>query len=142
VGIARRVIESSELIVAVWDGAITPEEWSEVVQRQVADPSGSFRYRRLTDARTADVSAISRAHVDDVSESFGAVPANIAGVKLAIVASAEWATAQQVEESMSRFGVTTVVFNDVHAACAWIGVDADLTLGTITELRNELRGLQ
>lgn len=138
-GIARRVIESSELIVAVWDGAITPQEWAEVVRRQVAEPSDSLGYRRLTDARTADVSAISGDDVDDVSASIDSAPGDVSAVKLAIVAAAEWATAQQVEVSMSKLGVTTVVFNDVHAACAWLGVDADLTLRTISELRNELR---
>lgn len=39
---------------------------------------------------------------------------------------------------MRKVGVTTVVFNDVHTACAWLGVDTNETLVTINELRNEL----
>ena len=52
-----RYIESEDLLVTVWHGPVTWEEWEAVARRQVGDPAWSGGQRRLTDARTADTSA-------------------------------------------------------------------------------------
>ena len=138
-GIAHRYVEAADVIVTVWDGLVTPAEWSEVVRRQLAGPSSSRGKRRLTDTRTADPSSITASDVEAISATYERAEMETSGVKLAIVANKGWATAQQVETAMRKLGVSTVVFNDVHTACAWLGVDPDLVAATIHEIRQELR---
>jgi hypothetical protein len=138
-GIAGRHIEAPDLIVTVWDGSVTAAEWADTVQNQVAYPSNSKSMRRLTDARTADSSNITEDDVAAISASYARSGVPLSGVKLAIVANEGWATAQQVETSLSNLGVTTVVFSDAHTACVWLGVDPAVVVATINDLRRQLR---
>ena len=138
-GIARRQIKGSDLIVTVWNGLVTAAEWADTVQSQVADRNHSLSTRRLTDARTADSSNITEDDVAVISASYGRSGVALSGVKLAIVANEGWETAQQVETSMNNLGVTTVVFSDVHTACLWLGVDPATAVAAINELRREMR---
>jgi hypothetical protein len=140
VGIARRHIEGPDLIVTVWDGLVTAAEWADTVQSQVTDPNHSMSTRRLTDARTADSSNITGDDVAAISATYATSGVALSGVKLAIVATEGWETAQQVETGMNNVGVTTVVFSDVHTACVWLGVDPAAAVAAINELRREMRG--
>ena len=140
VGIARRLVEGPDLIVTVWDGLVTAAEWAETVQSQVADENHARTRRRLTDARTADSSNITEDDVAVIAASYASSGVGLSGVKLAIVATEGWQTAQQVESSMNKLGVTTVVFSDVHTACVWLGADPAAAVAAVNELRRELRG--
>jgi hypothetical protein len=138
-GIAYRFLDDADVIVTVWDGTVTPAEWADAIARHGESPEWLKGKRRLTDARTADPSGITPEDVDAVSANYGpGIQATDA--RLAIVASDGWALAQQVESTMRKLGLTTVVFNDVHTACAWLGVDADLVSVATREIRQELRG--
>jgi hypothetical protein len=136
VGIARRSIESADLIVIVWDAKIDSAVWSQAVDGQVANQETASR--RLTDVRTADSSTITEADVEAMATILGN-NLDVSGVKLAIVAAAGWNVAQQFEESTRKFGITTVVFNDVATACAWLGVDVAIASSAIDGLREQLR---
>ncbi len=137
--IARRTIDTADLIVTVWDGTITAELWSSYVGQQVANPETAQASKRLTDARTADVVGIAEAEVEAISESFDRSDIRLSNTRFAIVATEGWHIAQMVERSMRAAGVTTVVFANVHVACTWLGVDPELVLATIHDLRHELR---
>jgi hypothetical protein len=136
VGIARRSIEAADLVVIVWDGKVDSAVWSRAVDGQVANQETASK--RLTDLRTADSSSITEADVEAMATVLGN-NLDVSGVKLAIVAAAGWSVAQQFEESSRKFGITTVVFNDVQTACAWLGVDTAITSSAINELRAQLR---
>ena len=137
--IARRLIDTADLIVAVWDGTVTAEMWSSFVDQQVANPDAAQAKKRLTDARTATVVGIAEREVDAVSETYDRSEIQVSNTRLAIIATEGWPIAQMVERSMRAVGVTTVVFANVHVACTWLGVDAEPVLATIGELRQELR---
>ena len=138
-GIARKFVEGADLVVTVWDGAVTAAEWAEVVQGQVGDARAHDGNRRLADLRTIDLSSITAADVEAITAAFQAVDIDRSRVRFAIVVDAGWGIAQRAEEHMGAQGATTVTFNDVYAACAWLGVDFTVALATITELRKDLR---
>jgi hypothetical protein len=138
-GIARKFVEGADLVVTVWDGAVTAADWAEVVQGQVGDARASEGSRRLADLRTIDVSNITAADVEAVTSAFQAVEIDRSRVRFAVVVDEGWGIAQQAEEHMGAQGATTVTFNDLYAACAWLGVDAQVALTTIAELRKDLR---
>ncbi|HTD49760.1 MAG TPA: hypothetical protein VK771_04125 [Acidimicrobiia bacterium] len=137
-GIAHRYIDSEDLIVTVWHGVVTWDQWAAVVRQQVGDPTWSYGRRRLTDASTADTSDLTADHVDAISAIYGATANGIAGTQLAIVGDDVSTLAEHVERSMAALRVTTFIFNSIQIACAWLGVDPDIADHTIIELRAEL----
>jgi hypothetical protein len=138
-GIAYRYLDDADVIVTVWDGVVTAAQWSEAVGRQVDSPAWLRGKRRLTDARTADTSAITAADVKTLSANYDLGVVNSVRARLAIVANEGWAIAQHVEAAMRALGISTVVFNDVHTACAWLGVDAGVVSTATNEIRQGLR---
>jgi len=140
-GIRHRYFEAIDLLVTVWDGAITRDEWAEVARRHVADPTWAAGYRRLTDATSADVSALTSDDVEAIATIYrGAPGAELRGVKLAIVAYEGFELAQRSERDFHELGVTTFVFLDLSTACTWLGVPTDVVLEAVTDLRAQLRG--
>ena len=137
--IAHRYIDTENLIVIVWDGTVTAAEWADAVRRQIVDPNWSQARRRLIDARTADTSGLRPADAGAISVILQRADANVAAVRLAIVASHGREIARYAENRLDTPGLTTIVFNDIATANAWLGVDAHSVLEALSDLRRELR---
>ena len=137
-GIAHRYIASEDLLVTVWHGPVTWEEWEAVARRQVGDPAWSGGQRRLTDARGADTSALTPDHAEAISAIYAATGAEFSGTQLAIVADDMSALAENVRDSLAALRMTALIFNRLEVACAWFDADADITSDVIGELRAEL----
>jgi hypothetical protein len=136
-GITHRHVESEDLIVTVWHGTVTWEEWEAVARRQVDEPRWSHGLRRLTDARSADTSALTPDHADAISAIY-AETGGIGEVQLAIVTDDMSSLAEDVRRSLHALGATTFVFNRLEVACAWLDADPDITSDAIGDLRAEL----
>ena len=134
-GIAHRYIESEDLIVTVWHGPITWDEWEALAHRQVTHPASSYGRRRLTDARSADTSALTPEHAEAISEMYASAGLEIAGTQLAIVADDMTALAENVRRSLTALRVTTFIFNRLEVACAWLDADPDIVDDAVSELR-------
>ena len=141
-GTANRYVEAANVFVTVWDGKVTPAEWADVARRQVVDPNWSRAQRRLTDARTADTSAITDDDANEISTVYQRADAEFGGVRIAFVANHTRDMAQLVGRSLAGNGVTTIVFYDLDTASAWLDVDAQVVSATVHDLRQELRGPQ
>jgi len=139
VGVAHRYIESDDLIVTVWHGVVTWEEWEDVARHQVRDATWSYGRRRLTDARSADTSGLTGDHADAISAIYEATGTGIGGTQLAIVANDVSTLAHNVEQSLAALRVTTYVFNSIEVACTWLTADLLTVLHAIRELRTELQ---
>jgi hypothetical protein len=138
-GIALQYIESVDLIVTVWDGVVTAADWSEAIQAELDDPESARGNRRMTDARTARAPDISEQQVESILDAYKNVDVVVARIRLAMVVTEGWNLAQVVQARMRSSGVTTVLFSDLHAACAWFDIDADAVTATTTALRTQLR---
>jgi hypothetical protein len=137
-GIAHRYIESEDLLVTVWHGPVTWEEWEALARRQVGEPASSAGRRRLTDARGADTSALTPDHAEAISAIYAATGAELSGTQLAIVADDMSALAENVRDSLAALHITALIFNRLEVACAWFDADVDITSDVISELRAEL----
>jgi hypothetical protein len=138
-GIAHRYIAAANLIAIVWDGTVTAGEWTAAARRQIADANWAQARSRLIDARTADTASLTAPDAGEISAILERAHPNVAGVRLAIVANQGREIARYAEHRSDTPGVTTIVFNDVATACAWLDVDMDVILETIRDLRRELR---
>jgi hypothetical protein len=138
-GIAHRYLDSVGLLVTVWDGQVSAAEWLALAQRHVSEPGFAAGARRLTDATTADISAITPADVEAVSAVYQTHDFQMQDVRLAIVARAGFEIAQRAERDYSELGARTIVFVDLPAACDWLGVDTEIVAPAIASLRQQLR---
>jgi hypothetical protein len=139
-GIASEYLEAEDVLIVVWDGLVSPADWEQFVRQRLRDdpnwPSGK---RRLADVTTLDPSLLTSADVDVVTGLYHDRMENLVGTRQAIVATQGWDLARDFERRIDRLGATTVVFNDVESACAWLGTDAGVTRGVIDRLRSGLR---
>jgi hypothetical protein len=135
--IAYRYVEAANLLVTILDGDVAAAEVLEFAHRQVADPNFSRAQRRLTDARTAGRCAITDDDSDAISAIYRAAVANVR-VKQAIVGGNGAAPSRSTDGSHTN-GVTTIMFNDIDTAIAWLDLGSDTVLATITDIRSELR---
>jgi len=137
-GIAHRYVESEDLLVTVWHGPVTWEEWEALARRQVQEPRWSYGRRRLTDARSADTSALTPDHAEAIAAMYAATGVELHGTQLAIIANDMTALAENVRDSLAALQMTTIIFNRLEVACAWYDADADVTGDVISELRAAL----
>jgi len=138
-GIAHRDVESEALIVTVWHGVVTWDEWEAVARHQVSDPTWSYGRRRLTDARSADTSRLTADHAEAISTIYAATGTGIGGSQLAIVADDVSTLTHNVERSLAALRVTTFVFNSIEMACVWLTADLVTVVHAISDLRAELQ---
>ncbi len=139
--IAYRCDADLGITISVWEGAVTVEEWRDLVRRQLADPDWPCGRLSLADATTAgNTAAISDEEICEVAAMYRTQQTRIAGIKAARVSPHETRGALTFQRAMGPSGPTTLVFDDLEAACAWLGVSVDDVRPTLEELREELRG--
>jgi hypothetical protein len=93
----------------------------------------------MTDARSAEVPDISEEQVEAILDEYKNVDVVVSRVRLAMVVTEGWNIAQVVQARMRAFGVTTVLFSDLHAACTWFDIDPADVIATSTALHSQLR---
>jgi hypothetical protein len=134
-GIAYRYVEGANLIVTVWDGRVTSAEWTDLACRQADDSTFLRARRRLTDARTANVSNLA----DNALAISARFQGNIGGVRLAVVTNFSREIAHKAENSPDARDITSIAFNNIETATAWLDVDTDIVSAAIRLLHGVLR---
>jgi hypothetical protein len=64
---------------------------------------------------------------------------HVAGRRQAVVAVLAWDLAQEFARRSTELGATTIVFDRLEPACAWLGVDPAAARPVARELRAALR---
>jgi len=139
-GIAYRCVPELRCTFVVWDGDVTPEQWSSHVDRLAADPAfppGPLLLSDLSSAGT--VPSITRATIDEMADRWRETSAAVGTFQCAIVPNEAWDKARQFEGELTGSNMRTMVFNEPWSACSWLGLDADVARSIIDELRGELR---
>ncbi|HEY5014413.1 MAG TPA: hypothetical protein VIK61_17145, partial [Acidimicrobiia bacterium] len=113
----------------VWHGRVSGTEWKQNVDAQLGDdPTWPRGRRRLIDLTSLGPSDLSSADIETVI-SFGRERILDTGSVQAVVASRRWDLAWDLAGEFARrsieLGSTTIVFDRVDWACAWLGVDPD-----------------
>ena len=139
-GIASEYLVADDLLVVVWHGRVSAEEWERFVRQRLADePGWPLGKRRLADITTLDPSLLTSDDVETVTALYRDRLRNLAASRQALVASQGWDLARDFERRMDRLGATTVVFNHVEDACAWLGIELVATRQLISRLRAGIR---
>ena len=138
--IASEFVEAEDLLVVVWDGIVTGEEWETFARDRIAaEPDWPLGSRRLVDVTTLDPSSLSPADVATNTDLYRDRTTRMVGARTAVIAAGAWDIATEWERSIDRFGSRTIVFNYLPEACGWLGLDPDLAREVVTRLRRELR---
>jgi hypothetical protein len=139
-GIASEYVEAEDLLVVVWDGTVSGDEWDAFARgRLAADPEWPRGTRRLIDVTGLDPSSLTTADAEANADLYQDRTANLVGTRTAIVASRAWEVATAFERRIDRLGSTTIVFNYLAEACGWLGLDPEPARRVVTRLRRELR---
>jgi hypothetical protein len=87
-GIAAEYLETEDLLIVVWHGSISADEWERFVRDRLAEtPDWPVGKRRLADITTLEPSRLSPAVVDTITDLYTDRLHNLVGSRLAIVAS-------------------------------------------------------
>jgi len=126
--------------IIVWDGDVTPEEWSRHLDRMTSDPAFPPGPLLLSDLSTAgEAPRISTETIDEMAHRWRGHAEGLGPLQMAIVPNSSWAKAKQFEGEISDTIRRIMVFNEPWTACAWLGLDADTVRPIIAELRAGLR---
>jgi hypothetical protein len=138
-GVGYRLDHELGLTVTVFDGAVTGEEWRSTVLEIFADASWPPGRLNLTDLRTADLSAVTRADRAEIYAINAQRADKLVGMKSATVGGVNFETARKFERDDRTSGLRIIPFDDLGPACEWLGVDARAVGSLIAELRRQLR---
>ncbi len=130
------------ITLVLWDGMVTAVEFLAHVHRLTSDANWpSLTRLHLSDLRnTSTDPSIDRATLEEAADLFGKDKKNIANMKVAIVTQDEFNKAVAFERYVFRYIPSVIVFNDLHTACLWLGINAEEAEGTLLQLRNQARG--
>jgi hypothetical protein len=138
-GIAYRCDTRHGIIVSVWDGDVTFDELRDLIRCQLADPDWPGGRLGLTDARSArGISAITDEQICEIAAMYRTQQAKISGVKYARVGQGMQGVLR-FQKAMGPSGPTTLVFDDLEAACEWLGIDVADVQPTLDDLCKEIR---
>jgi len=129
------------LIVSLWDGVVTADDWRHNLERMLADPAFSSTNVHLVDIRTADIDGtITEQDIKDIVEFLALHSVEITGWKGAILAGEEFPKTSIFERLIQPYGLTAAAFTFLDTACAWLGVDPGEAHQSLRILGARLRG--
>jgi hypothetical protein len=142
VGIAFRIVRGLRLTIVVFDGEVTAADWLQTIREIYAHPDWSPGPLNLTDASTADISALT---LDDRVEILGADGLQVEmleGMKSAVVSGPNFDSSQAFTGTNPDRGLKMIVFTDLDLACAWLDVDVERVRPIVADLRANVRQRQ
>ncbi len=136
--IGYRIYKTLGLTLVVWDGDISGDEAEDHVRRLRDDadwPPGPLHLLDTTSVTSAPMVANTKLleMLNEIAES--------KQIRFAVVTSGSAREqAAKFQTETTALGITQViVFNDLSAACSWIGIDFAAARSTLEDLRRELR---
>jgi hypothetical protein len=138
-GVGYRLDHELALTVTVFDGTVTGDEWHTTVREIFSDPSWPPGRLNLTDLRTADLSAVTRADRAEIYALNARHAHKLVGMKSATVGGANFETARKFERDDRSSGLRIIPFDDLGPACNWLGIDVRAVGSAIEDLRRSLR---
>ena len=140
-GIAYRCNPDLGCTLIVWDAEVTPEQWSDQVDRIIDDPAFPPGPLVLADLSTAGgAPLITTDVVEKMAYRWRTYAADLRKMRWAIIPNGAWDKARHFELELEGSNIRSMVFNEPWGACAWLGLDTDDAREILNDLRAELRG--
>src|SRR5205085_6519275 len=109
------------LVVSVWDGKVTFEDWMANVRNIMADPDFTKTRMHLTDLRNGiSDESIGENEIRQMIDYLGRSDKAVAGRKLAVLGGNEFEKSRLYERLAEPLGLNVIVFNDLARACTWL----------------------
>ena len=136
-------IMDKKLVVSVWDGNVTLDQWRENLDRLLADPDFPATRINIVDMRFGHPDhTIGEGEIQQVIDFLATHQEKIAGRKIAIVAGEDFTKPKYFERLAESLLAKVIVFNFLHSACSWLGADPKETEQTMEQIRVRLRHRQ
>lgn len=124
----------------VWDSDVTPRQWSDQLDRIMADPAFPPGPYVLADLSTAGgAPSITTDVIDEMARRWVTYAAELGTMRWAIIPDGAWDKARRFECEVEGSNIHPMVFNEPWSACAWLGLDVDIARPILTDLRAGLR---
>ena len=138
--IASRCEPEISLIIDVYDGEVTLDEWRDHIAALLDNPAWRATTRSLSDMSSAHLPRLSDDERAIMFALFQTDRLRVAGRRMAIIAGGSGSVEREVEQSaIDKLGARAIVFSSLTAACIWLGVDENSTQIAIDELRASLQ---
>jgi hypothetical protein len=140
VSIAYRCDAGLRCTFVIWEGDVTPRQWSDHVERMLSDPAfppGPLMLADLSSAGRAP--SITPDVIGEMALRWSAGAATLGQMQWALIPNQAWDKARQFETDLTAAGVQTMVFNEPWSACNWLGLSSPPVLSILKELRDQLR---
>jgi len=135
-----RILKSG-LVIEVWVGRITKEEFFEHERKQWQDPNLPSAPRFLVDFTRATVEpSIGEKDIQEFIGLYQQYRNKAAGTRSAIIAGKEFDKASLYGRLAEREKVNVIVFNTITPACIWLGVKEPDVRKEVERMQAELLG--
>jgi len=140
VAIAYRCDVPLRCTFSVWDGDVTPQEWSDQLGRIILDPLCPPGPLLLADLSTAGgAPSITTDVIDEMAHSWRTYAADLGEMRWAVIPDGAWDKARRFQADVQGSNIRITFFNQVWSACNWLGVDRDAARAVLGNLRDQLR---
>ncbi|MCK9410303.1 MAG: hypothetical protein WCX28_10675 [Bacteriovoracaceae bacterium] len=131
--------KKKKLTISVWHHHVTFEQWKKNVEKLLADPDFIHTNKQIVDIHigSADIS-IGEEEIKQVLQYILKHPELVVGRKIAIIAGKEFHRSTMFTHFARSQSLNTIVFNDLHTACKWLGIDRQEAELTIEQIRKDL----
>ena len=138
--IAYRCDPRRRLVVNVYDGDVSFEEWRAHIAGILEDPAWRATTKSLSDMSQARLTPLTDEHRAEMFDLFATQLLRAAGRPMAIIGGASPGTERDVErDAIARLGARPIVFTSLTTACIWLSVDEPVVAAVVAELRAALR---
>jgi len=140
--IAYRCDPRQRLIIDVYDGDVSFEEWRDHIAGILDDPAWRATTKSLSDMSQARLAPLTDEQRSEMHALFATQLLRAAGRPMAIIGGGSPTTERAIErDAIARLGARLIVFTSLTTACIWLSVDEPPVAAMIAELRDALRSV-
>jgi hypothetical protein len=142
VGIAYRCDPKLRCTFVVWHGDVTPAEFRAHADRMFVDAAFPPGPNLLGDLRTTAPNApsVTNHAMREIGERWTAKARVLPNMRFALMPNETWDTARQViKQEIVTATIEFGLFDDLHGAAQWLGVDVTRAAAILDKLRGTMR---
>lgn len=139
--IASRCDTHTGLVVSVYDGDVSFDEWHDHIATVLEDPNWRYTTGSLSDMTTATLESLRDDDERRIFSLFDTRTLRVAGRRMVFVGTPETQpVVKEIERhTLAKLGARSAAFASLLPACIWLGVDERTVETIIDELRATLR---